>query len=364
MKAGIGCSIIFSMVCLPGIAFAQNATDFLPPSAGVVWTYHTIEAIDDSVVAEFTYFDTLSSIGQENGTTVYTIRSSNTMEYAIYANGGNLAYDLTEIIGTDFFGIDVDLDSRVDIARFTVEAGGMWEIYQSEQTITLTDSLLELVPDDITIDDEATIILTITGERRLNQNITVPAGTYDTYIFDTLIDLDMIVYATVPIFGLIPVPLTILDAYRIRTYYAEGIGPVSRVTDTYDVYMSNETFGINEYIFTIAGSITTMTGFTDPATGVPGLPVSHPGTFVLRQNYPNPFNPSTTISFTIPVAGEVSLTIYNVYGQEVARPVEGSVMTAGTHTVRFDGDTLPSGVYFCRVASGMRSETIRMVLIR
>jgi hypothetical protein len=362
MVSGLRYLTFLCLLISRGILFSQEAADFLPSSVGTSWTYHTIEALDDSVISELTYHDTLVTIESEDEYTVYRVNSLNT-QYALYTSGGSLLYDLTEIIGSDFYGVEIDLDTRVDIARFTADVGSGWEIYQTEQTITLTDSLLELVSSTIEIDDEADIILTIRGERRANQNITVPVGALDAYIFDTLIDLDMVIYAYV--FNIrIPVPISILDDYRIRTYYAEGKGVVSRVTDTYDVYLTNESLNLNEYLFTIAGSITTMTEFTDPVTSAPELPVYHAESFDLNQNYPNPFNPMTLISFTLPSAGEVSLTIFNVYGQEIARLIDDAVLTAGKHSIVFNAESLPSGVYFYRISSGSYTKTMRMILIR
>ena len=43
-----------------------------------------------------------------------------------------------------------------------------------------------------------------------------------------------------------------------------------------------------------------------------------PTRFELFQNYPNPFNPSTTISYSIPNHGNVTLSIYDVFGNEVS----------------------------------------------
>lgn len=61
--------------------------------------------------------------------------------------------------------------------------------------------------------------------------------------------------------------------------------------------------------------------------------------------YPNPFNPSTTLSFTIQDPATVNLKVYNTFGQEVATLLSSSAMDAGLHTVSFNGEQLPSGVY-------------------
>ncbi|MBI3364953.1 MAG: choice-of-anchor D domain-containing protein, partial [Ignavibacteriae bacterium] len=75
--------------------------------------------------------------------------------------------------------------------------------------------------------------------------------------------------------------------------------------------------------------------------------------YVLYQNYPNPFNPTTIIRFDLPEPSVVTLKVFNVLGQQVALPIEYQVMEDGVHEVEFDGQALPSGVYFYQViASG------------
>lgn len=88
-----------------------------------------------------------------------------------------------------------------------------------------------------------------------------------------------------------------------------------------------------------------------------------PGDFALSQNYPNPFNPSTKISYSLPVSGNVELKVYNELGAEVAT-LAGGFKTAGTYEVTFDGAGLSSGVYFYKLNAGNMSETRKMLLLK
>ena len=88
-----------------------------------------------------------------------------------------------------------------------------------------------------------------------------------------------------------------------------------------------------------------------------------PLTFELDQNYPNPFNPATTIEYTLPKASEVTLTIYNLLGQQVALLVDQS-QAAGRYNVRFNASHLASGMYLYRLSTGDFVQTKAMLLIK
>jgi hypothetical protein len=93
-----------------------------------------------------------------------------------------------------------------------------------------------------------------------------------------------------------------------------------------------------------------------------------PTSFDLGQNFPNPFNPTTTISFSMPEAGDVSLKIYNIRGQLV-RTLVNKRTPAGYHEVTWDGRdqsdrAAASGVFFYRLETQDFSKTRKMMLIK
>jgi hypothetical protein len=86
------------------------------------------------------------------------------------------------------------------------------------------------------------------------------------------------------------------------------------------------------------------------------------------SNYPNPFNPSTVISFSLPRAGQTSLTIYNILGETVAHLVD-DFLSAGEYEVDWDGtnedgQTVTSGIYLYHLTAGDESLSRKMTLVK
>ncbi|HSD63420.1 MAG TPA: T9SS type A sorting domain-containing protein [Ignavibacteriaceae bacterium] len=111
------------------------------------------------------------------------------------------------------------------------------------------------------------------------------------------------------------------------------------------------------------GMVGTITASSPTAVDDQKLNLS---TFNLYQNYPNPFNPSTIISYSIPSASQVNLTVYNALGQQVAELVNQN-QAAGAHSVVFNSSVLSglsSGIYFYRLKAGSLDKTRKMLLIK
>lgn len=85
--------------------------------------------------------------------------------------------------------------------------------------------------------------------------------------------------------------------------------------------------------------------------------------FQLNQNYSNPFNPVTTITYSLPVASNVTLKIFDASGREVTT-LENKYRNAGTYKIDFDAKQLASGIYFYRIEAGKYVSTRKLVLVK
>jgi hypothetical protein len=141
---------------------------------------------------------------------------------------------------------------------------------------------------------------------------------------------------------------------------------------------SPEASDIGEFIFAtdsghvyVGGSSAAFTGWDyliiryrqDFETGVVESKSSYFLHHSLHQNFPNPFNPKTTINYVIPTSQFVSLRVYDLLGQTIATIVAEHKL-AGAHSVEFDANHLPSGIYFYRLSAGHFDQTKKFVLVK
>ena len=165
------------------------------------------------------------------------------------------------------------------------------------------------------------------------------------------------------------------DAHSVNLNPAATLGAAKQWTSVTDLHWVSAPS--NAYAGTPIGGITKdIDGETRNAstpylgadedgtfTGVGQGSLSEPRGFALGQNYPNPFNPSTTIRYTVPQAGFVSMKIHNMLGTEIATLVS-EVKWAGTYDLTWNAANLPSGVYFYTLRAGGSTATGRMLLIK
>ena len=121
----------------------------------------------------------------------------------------------------------------------------------------------------------------------------------------------------------------------------------------------------------LSGAIIDSFTVLNPLVGVGPGKETTPQKYMLSNTYPNPFNPSTTINYSIPQSGFVSLKIYDALGKEVATLVN-EYKPAGNYSEEFSAmngsgkttSVLPSGIYFYQLKSGSFIETKKMILLK
>jgi hypothetical protein len=112
-----------------------------------------------------------------------------------------------------------------------------------------------------------------------------------------------------------------------------------------------------------AGSWAHATNGTITVASVASVEENTPTAFALEQNFPNPFNPATTIAYSLPSSGHVTLTVYDLNGRVVASLINAT-QSAGSYRVPYTAEGLASGVYIARLTAGARSAIRKLALLK
>ncbi|NTW23210.1 MAG: T9SS type A sorting domain-containing protein [Lentimicrobium sp.] len=157
----------------------------------------------------------------------------------------------------------------------------------------------------------------------------------------------------------------IIDGGGAQTYPEGRWGDYSMLSvDPAD----EETFWYTNEYYASTGSMnwqTRIVSFTinDLQVGVPDLGPGANTSVFLNQNSPNPFSHATVISWQLAKGSWQLLKVYNIVGNEVATLVN-CYMPAGNHSVEFNAERLPDGIYFYQLHANGIVETRKMILLK
>jgi len=144
---------------------------------------------------------------------------------------------------------------------------------------------------------------------------------------------------------------------------------VANVNDTYKTLLLTFPIESLEGFFGTHSRDEFLTRVLDWHTNPVSVPVGSdegvPYQFNFSAAYPNPFNSSTTISFTLDAAGEVSLGLFDMTGRNIAQVLNRS-MKSGNHQINVDAEELglASGVYYLELSAGVNSARQKIAYIR
>ena len=133
---------------------------------------------------------------------------------------------------------------------------------------------------------------------------------------------------------------------------------------TGDLIVVDAPIAASDLDITVRGTDNSKMSFRLDGAGGAGMPLA----FALDRNYPNPFNPSTKISFSLPEAQDVVLSVYGLDGRRVATLLR-EPRGAGSHDVVWngfddDGQRVASGTYVFRIEAGPYSRSHKMTLLK
>ncbi len=119
----------------------------------------------------------------------------------------------------------------------------------------------------------------------------------------------------------------------------------------------------NNYIFACPTNSGVYRRLLSDLTAIQSVSNEIPKQFSLSQNYPNPFNPITSIEFSLPERGFVTLRVYDAMGKELEVLVKGE-LKPGVYKTEWNAANYSSGVYFFTLVSGKFAETRKMVIAK
>ena len=139
----------------------------------------------------------------------------------------------------------------------------------------------------------------------------------------------------------------------------------AQIGDSLSIYINNYLLPVKIPV-TVCGQMEDLNHYI---TGIDtAVSINLPQKYDLGQNYPNPFNNTTFIPYQLPVAGKVEISIYNILGQKVCDILNGFHPPGNYREIwngrNMSGHAVASGIYFCRMKSGVFEKMRKIILIK
>ncbi len=166
---------------------------------------------------------------------------------------------------------------------------------------------------------------------------------------------------------------SVIDTFTINAWGKTLFSRVIKITDysllveVYQVWADSiglmEENSIGQYHMVLRGCVINGVVYGDTTTVNVKGDFELLRTYTLFQNHPNPFNPITRITFYLPFGSDVSLKVYNLFGEE-ARMLVNEYRSAGSYTEIFNGQGFPSGVYVYILKVDSYIQAKKMILLK
>ena len=88
-----------------------------------------------------------------------------------------------------------------------------------------------------------------------------------------------------------------------------------------------------------------------------------PTKYELMTAYPNPFNPITSITYALPEYTNVQIVIFDLSGKQIESLIN-EFQSPGYHSINWNADNHPSGMYFVNIMAGEYVNTQKLMLVK
>ena len=340
------------------------------PADGIIWqTRNAGKSWTESVYSSsFTYggiwaFDSLKAIAIGDSASSYTLGMRTTTDggasWAAQYCGDSVGGFYSKIFFADHLHgwVTVGVTNHVGAILRTNDGGKNWSlIFTPDGFVTI--SFIDSLRGWATRTNSTKVYRTTDGGETWEFQYDISFGTHDELGARALCFVDSLngwVFGGGFYQGIISE-----DIYRTTdggwTWMQESIGLTGDFGDANGATMLSRTLG---WAACGDGSVLKYGLVTGVAEKVPDIPAK----FKLYQNYPNPFNPTTTIEYEIIHREQVRISVYNVLGEKISTLVD-QIQESGKYRVRFDGSTLPSGVYYYAMKTNTYTSTNAMLLVK
>jgi hypothetical protein len=102
----------------------------------------------------------------------------------------------------------------------------------------------------------------------------------------------------------------------------------------------------------------------NPVAGVGTESLGEGISLALHPSSPNPAHGRTMISFVLPQAGRVNLTVFDLLGRRISRIYQRNPLDAGAHQVEVDVSRFSPGSYFYRLDASGESIARKLFVVR
>ncbi|MCC5925432.1 MAG: T9SS type A sorting domain-containing protein [Bacteroidetes bacterium] len=342
---------------------AQQATSYFPETPGAGWVYNLTISPNDTISQTVPRVDVLTSVTDaDDGIRRLSITSSlaGVQNINLQADTVRASFDVVLAAGV-ILQADSLLTSFLDLqlpqsTLFVTSASvnSRSSINSFRQRIATPEILKDAIESEaglfsVTLDDSLDVVLTQSFKRLPNAAIQLPAGEFnETFVFETILDIEIEIGARTPITGRITLTIPFLDDYSVTSWYAPTVGLIKQSAPSRTLSIDDRLLPVDVNLDTIqipAFELILESFTPSPVTSLDSNK-NIPHGITLYPNYPNPFNPSTVIPFELQENAYVNLRIYDSTGRTIATLTDGT-LAAGKHQVTFNaGDSIASGAYF------------------